>query len=52
MAHPPRLRNHAGGSNDSVDSHLLKDNKLDLIQSQSVLMDLVPGGSSVEEGPI
>ena len=37
-------------SRDSSDSQLLKDNELDLLQSQSILQDLVPvSGDSYEE---
>ena len=37
-------------SRDSSDSQLLKDNELDLLQSQSILQDLVPvSGDSSEE---
>ena len=41
----------ASVSRDFSDSQLLKDNELDLLQSQSILQDLVPvsGDSSVAE---
>ena len=41
----------ASVSRDSSDSQLLKDNELDLLQSQSILQDLVPvsGNSSEAE---
>ena len=52
QAAEPRGSNDFSVSNDSVDSQLLKDNELDLVQSQSILRYLDPGGSSVEEGPI
>ena len=39
----------ASVSRDSSDSQLLKDNKLNLLQSQSILQDLVPvSGDSSE----
>ena len=44
--------NDSSVSNDSVDLQLLKDNELDLVESQSILRDVDPAGSSVEEEPI
>jgi len=42
----------ASVSRDSSDSQLLKDNELDLLQSQSILQDLVPvSGDSSEADP-
>ena len=52
QAAEPGGSNASSVSNGSVDSQFLKDNELDLVQSQSVLRDLDPAGSSVEEGPI
>ena len=52
QAAEPRGSNDFSVSNDAVDSQLLKGNELDLVQSQSILQDLDPAGSSVEEGPI
>ena len=52
---PPRASSsqsaEASVPRDSSDSQLLKDNELDLLQSQSILQDLVPvSGDSSEAG--
>ena len=39
----------ASVSRDSSDSQLLKDNELDLLQSQSILQDLVPVSGDFSE---
>ena len=56
LAHPPRLQKQVALMPllflMTVDSQFLKDNELDLVQSQSILRDLDPAGSSVDEGSI
>lgn len=56
LAHPPRLQKQVALmpllSLMTVDSQFFKDNELDLVQSQSILRDLDPAGSSVDEGSI
>ena len=45
----PSQSTAANVSSESSDSQLLKDNKLDLLQSQSILKDLVPVSSDSSE---
>ena len=56
LAHPPRLRRQVALMPllflMTVDWQFLKDNKLDLVQSRSIRLDLNPAGSSVDEGSI
>ena len=56
LAHPPRLRKQVALMPllflMTVDSQFLMDNEIDLVQSQLILRDLDPAGSSVDEGSI
>lgn len=56
LAHPPRLRKQVALMPllflMTVDSQFLKDNELDMVQSQLILRVLDPAGSSVDEGSI
>ena len=56
LAHSPRLRKQVAPMPllflMTVDSQFLKDNELDMVQSQLILWDSDPASSSVDEGSI